>query len=159
MVHVPFLCSIGALLCAPVIAELTNFTVDDTDPSVVYSPTPVLYCSPSSCPASYTDLLFNGTSTLTQHPIVFSFTGSGIYVFLDVSAGGCVFTVDGEDVGVFNKTSPNGSIELAYRNTSIPTGSHVLLISPAHTESIIELDYIIYTYVNLVHLPADCLSS
>ncbi|KAJ6589249.1 hypothetical protein B0H19DRAFT_1103389 [Mycena capillaripes] len=144
MVGLPFLCFI-ALFCTSVIAELTNYTIDDASPSMVYGPSPILQCNTDTCPASTTKLLFNGTSTFTQKPTILSFTGSAIYVFMDVSDGGCVFTIDGDDVGFFNTTSPDGSIELAYHNTSMPAGSHVLLISPAHPESLIELDYIIYT--------------
>jgi hypothetical protein len=70
-------------------------------------------------------------------------------VFLALSGGPCIFNIDGSDVALLpNGVPPTGDIRLAYRNTSIPAGSHILLISPAHAESLIELDYIIYTYVD-----------
>ncbi|KAF7334443.1 hypothetical protein MVEN_02273800 [Mycena venus] len=138
-----FLCSI-ALLCTSAIAKLTNFTIDDTSPAVVYGQTPILQCNPSECPPSWTNRTFNGTSTLTEGAIIVSFTGSEVYVFLEAS-GGCIFSIDGQDVALWNNGLPTGAINLAYYNTSIPSGPHLLLISPASPESLIEFDYIIYT--------------
>ncbi|KAJ7112939.1 hypothetical protein C8R44DRAFT_234155 [Mycena epipterygia] len=131
-----------ALLCGVVRAGLTNYTIDDEASAVVYSHTPILRCTPSSCSEAWTNQLFNGTSTLTESPIIVSFTGSAIYAYLDV-AGACIFNIDGDDVGVFNNTVPSGDIQLAYHNTSIPDGPHLLLISPADTTTLIEFDYVI----------------
>jgi hypothetical protein len=69
-----------------------------------------------------------------------------VYIFLVVS-GGCNFTIDGVDVGSWGDARPDGVAELAYHNTSLLVRPHVLLISPASPTSLIELDYIIYTYV------------
>ncbi|KAJ7769338.1 hypothetical protein B0H16DRAFT_1881902 [Mycena metata] len=132
------------LLCRIASAKLTNYTLDDASPSVQYSNMPILRCSPSTCPESWTSQLFNGTSTLTQSSIVVPFTGTELYVFLIVSDGPCIIEIDGDTVGEFNNSPGNGSIQLAYRNTSIAAGTHRLMILPAHPETIIEFDYIIY---------------
>jgi len=143
MVGRVFLSSI-ALLCSSAIAELNNYTIDDASPSVVYSEHPILQCNPSNCPSSWTNQVFNETSTITQSPIIVSFTGSAVYVFL-AATGGCIFNIDGADVALYNNGVADGYIGLAYHNTSIPAGSHRLLISPAQPESVLEFDYIIYT--------------
>ncbi|KAJ7487252.1 hypothetical protein B0H11DRAFT_2014948 [Mycena galericulata] len=122
-------------------AVLTNHTVDNGDPSVFYAGTPAsMHCNATSCPG-----LFNGTGTLTASPIIVSFTGSALYIYL-TAAGVCTFTIDGADVGIFNNSLPNykKSIQPAYHNISIPDGHHVLTISPAAT-TLIEFDYLIYT--------------
>ena len=72
--------------------------------------------------------------------------GTALYVYL-VIAGSCLFTIDGDEVGVFNNTVPTGNIHLAYYNTSMPDGPHVLLISPTENVMLIE-----YTCVNVFHL-------
>lgn len=73
-------------------------------------------------------------------------------MFLIVSDGPCIIEIDGDTVGEFNNGPGNGSIQLAYRNTSIAAGTHRLMILPAHPETIIEFDYIIYAYVPLDNL-------
>ncbi|KAJ7078420.1 hypothetical protein B0H15DRAFT_860390 [Mycena belliarum] len=135
-----------ALLCGLVRAGLTNYTIDDGNSAVVYSRTPVLQCSASTCPESWTSQLFNQTSTMTESPIIIAFTGSAIYVYLTM-AGQCIFNIDGIDVGVFNNSgaAAAGNIQLAYSNTSVPDGDHIILISPAHANTLIEFDYAIYT--------------
>ncbi|KAJ7487254.1 hypothetical protein B0H11DRAFT_1114766 [Mycena galericulata] len=128
-------------------ARLTNHTIDDSDPSVMYTHTPIIQCNATACPG-FTKGLFNGTSTLTESPIVVSFTvsGSALYIYLN-TAGVCIFTIDGADVGDFNNSLPNykPSIQLAYHNTFIPDGHHVLMISPAENTTLLEFDYLIYT--------------
>ncbi|KAJ7479873.1 hypothetical protein FB451DRAFT_1240069 [Mycena latifolia] len=135
-----------ALLCATVRAGQTNYTIDDGAQAVVYSQTPVLQCTTSTCPESWTNQLFNRTSTLTESPIIVGFTGNAIYAYLTL-AGACIFNIDGVDVGVFNNTAPvsPGNIQLAYHNASIPDGDHILLISPAQADMVIEFDYVIHT--------------
>jgi hypothetical protein len=70
-----------------------------------------------------------------------------VYVFL-AATGGCIFNIDDADVALYNNGVADGYIGLAYHNTSIPAGPHLLLISPAQPGSVIEFDYIIYTYVH-----------
>jgi hypothetical protein len=70
-----------------------------------------------------------------------------VYVFL-AATGGCIFNIDAADVALYNNGVADGYIGLAYHNTSIPAGPHLLLISPAQPGSVIEFDYIIYTYVH-----------
>ncbi|KAJ7681625.1 hypothetical protein B0H14DRAFT_3678124 [Mycena olivaceomarginata] len=148
---------------------LTNFTIDDASPAVVYTETPIIQCGPNSCPPGRNP--FNGTATLTQGPIIVTFVGTPfttaihfkqakfnqapprriqVYVFLAVS-GGCNFTIDGVDVGSWGAQS-DGVTQLAYHNTSLLTRPHVL-ISPAISMSLIELDYIIYTTDVPTHKP------
>ncbi|KAJ7159960.1 hypothetical protein C8R43DRAFT_1124326 [Mycena crocata] len=127
MLNFAFLSAIASLL-AVTSAVLTNYTLDDSSPAIVYSHTPTLQCNRSTCPEGWTTQLFNRTSTLTQSP------------------GACSFNVDGDNVGVSNNSNPNGNIQLAYRNTSMLDGPPLLLISPAQAEMLIELGYIIYTY-------------
>ncbi|KAJ7320829.1 hypothetical protein DFH08DRAFT_387700 [Mycena albidolilacea] len=148
------LCPI-AWLCISASAKLTNFTIDDASPAVVYSysETPIIQCgpnSPNSCPSGWNS--FDGTATITQGPIIVTFVGSQVYVFLAVS-GGCNFTIDGVDVGSWGDVRPDGVAELAYHNTSLLVRPHVLLISPASPTSVIELDYIIYTADVPTHKP------
>jgi hypothetical protein len=70
------LCSI-AWLCVSASAKLTNFTIDDASPAVVYTQTPILQCSPSSCPPGWiANTTFDGTATLTQSPIIVTFVGT-----------------------------------------------------------------------------------
>ncbi|KAJ7487253.1 hypothetical protein B0H11DRAFT_1913417 [Mycena galericulata] len=121
---------------------LTNHTVDDSDPSVLYTGAPASEQCNTACPG-----LFNGTGTFTASPIIVSFTGSALYIYL-AAAGVCTFIIDGDDVGNFNfnNSLPNykNSIQPAYHNNTIPDGHHVLTISPAAT-TLIEFDYLIYT--------------
>ncbi|KAJ7728021.1 hypothetical protein B0H14DRAFT_3001340 [Mycena olivaceomarginata] len=146
------LCPI-AWLCVSASAKLTNFTIDDASPAVVYTGTPIFQCSPSSCPPGWiANTTFDGTATLTQSPIIVTFVGSQVYVFLVVS-GSCNFTIDGVDVGSWGDARPDGVAELAYHNTSLLVRPHVLLISPASPTSLIELDYIIYTADVPTHKP------
>jgi hypothetical protein len=55
-------------------AVLTNFTVDDTSPDIVYGG-PTFHCPSSTCPAVLTAENFNGTSTITFGSISFSWAG------------------------------------------------------------------------------------
>jgi hypothetical protein len=58
-------------------AALMNYTIDDTSPLLQYSD--VTYqCPSTTCPASITTELFNGTVTLTNGSITFSFEGESI---------------------------------------------------------------------------------
>ncbi|KAJ7872313.1 hypothetical protein B0H14DRAFT_3860429 [Mycena olivaceomarginata] len=125
-------------LCVSASAKLTNFTIDDASPAVVYTETPIIQCGTNNCPPGRNP--FNGTATLTQGPIIVTFVGSQVYVFLAVS-GGCNFTIDGVDVGSWGDTQSDGVTQLAYHNMSLLTRPHVLLISPAISMSLIELDY------------------
>ncbi|KAJ7186612.1 hypothetical protein C8R46DRAFT_1024647 [Mycena filopes] len=133
------------LLCSTVwgaaLAKPTNYTLDDASPSVQYGNTPILRCSPNTCPESWTSQLFNGTSTLTQSSIVVPFTGGASYTY---SSSFRADDIDGDTVGQFDNSPGNGNIQLAYHNTSIPAGTHRLLILPAEPETLIEFDYIIY---------------
>ncbi|KAJ7320813.1 hypothetical protein DFH08DRAFT_819070 [Mycena albidolilacea] len=123
-------------LCVSASAKLTNFTIDDASPAV--------------CPPGWNS--FDGTATLTQGPIIVTFVGSQVYVFLAVS-NGCNFTIDGVDVGSWGYAQSDGVTQLAYHNTSLLARPHVLLISPASATSLIELDYIIYTDDVPTHKP------
>ncbi|KAJ6602670.1 hypothetical protein DFH09DRAFT_450572 [Mycena vulgaris] len=127
-------------------AGLTNYTIDDGASAVIYSETPIFQCTRGTCPEPWTTPLFNGTSTSTEGPIIVAFTGNAVYVYLAI-VGACMFNLDGAYVGVFNNTAPTGNVavQMAYHNTSIPDGPHILLISPAQADMLIDFDYVIYT--------------
>ncbi|KAJ6629922.1 hypothetical protein B0H10DRAFT_1213290 [Mycena sp. CBHHK59/15] len=144
----PAVLCVIALLCGLSRAALTNHTIDDASPSVVYASRPILQCNAETCPPSLTANLTNGTLTLTEGSIMFPFTGNGIYIYLDV-AGECIFNIDGVEVGRFNNSDPQNDIQLVYHNTSVPDGDHLFLISPAQPGMWIEFDYAIYTYAAL----------
>ncbi|KAJ7210988.1 hypothetical protein C8J57DRAFT_311201 [Mycena rebaudengoi] len=121
---------------------LTNYTIDDTNPSVQYNPPNITRCTLSTC--IWVDGLHNHTSTITAGAILLSFTGHALYVFLDV-IGSCTFTLDGTRVGRFENNRTDWQSHLAYSNTSILDGPHLLLISPAQPNNWIGFDYIEYT--------------
>ncbi|KAK7017596.1 hypothetical protein R3P38DRAFT_2634559 [Favolaschia claudopus] len=131
-----------ASLCTSALSKLTNYTIDDTSPAVNYTPNTTFRCDPNTCLPQWTNQTWNGTSTLTQDPFLVSFTGSEVYVFLEANAG-VIFNLDGHNVSLWNDPYPSDIIRLAYSNTSMPSGSHTLLISPAHPLSLIEFDYLI----------------
>ncbi|KAJ7853037.1 hypothetical protein B0H14DRAFT_2758967 [Mycena olivaceomarginata] len=65
------------LLCiAAVRGGFTNFTLDDTSPTITYTETPTARCSPGACDPDLTSRLHNGTSTITAGTIVVPFTGA-----------------------------------------------------------------------------------
>ncbi|KAF8137833.1 hypothetical protein K438DRAFT_1786307 [Mycena galopus ATCC 62051] len=135
------------LLCiSTTLAKLTNHTIDDSSPDVIYGhDAQILQCNPSNCAAGWTNQTLDGTSTITSSSIIVPFTGSAVYVFLN-AAGGCVFAIDNVHVGAWNNTpNPDGGIQLAYSNTSLPSERHVLVIAPGSADAVMELDYIIYT--------------
>ncbi|KAK7022464.1 hypothetical protein R3P38DRAFT_3271221 [Favolaschia claudopus] len=149
------LCFIASL-CTSALCKLTNYTIDDTSPAVIYTSNITLHCDPNTCEPQWTNQTWNGTSTVTNQPILVSFTGSEVYVFLEASAG-VIFNLDGYDVSLWNDPQPSDIIRLAYSNTSMPSGAHTLLISPANPVSLIEFDYLVYTVdiaVKQVHVAA-----
>ncbi|KAJ7872318.1 hypothetical protein B0H14DRAFT_2722282 [Mycena olivaceomarginata] len=116
---------------------------------------------------------FDGTATLTQGPIIVTFIGT-----LSTRQPQCISTkieiieliIASQDPKCTSSspqaaaaTSPStvstlargttrgrmGVAELAYHNTSLLVRPHVLLMSPASPTSLIELDYIIYTYADV----------
>ncbi|KAJ6602634.1 hypothetical protein DFH09DRAFT_1125253 [Mycena vulgaris] len=109
---------------------------------------PISRCDATTCPGSRN--LTGGTSTTTDGPITVSFTGNAVYVSLGIS-GECTFNLDGADVGRFNDTRLD-TIQLAYFNASVSIQSehHVLIISPAQANTLIEFDSVIIAYVGLV---------
>ncbi|KAJ6593091.1 hypothetical protein B0H19DRAFT_1224728 [Mycena capillaripes] len=130
-------------ICSRCIATLANQTIDDTDPAVKYdsykpSDAPLRCgsntCSTSAqncdCPSSF-ETMIAGTMTSVAGEITIPFTGNSVWVFFaSMHKIRCAFHIDGEDVGSFqhNATqSGQGSI-LGYRNTSLPSGSHNLVI-------------------------------
>ncbi|KAJ6452265.1 hypothetical protein C8R45DRAFT_85803 [Mycena sanguinolenta] len=137
-----------ALLCSTAtsaFAKLTNHTIDDTSPSVVYNGPVILHCVPGTCTPGWTNQTFNTTSTITSSSITVSFTGSAVYVFLDATSD-VFFTLDNsQDVAFWTPPPPpNGTMHLAYHSASLPATSHVLVIAPS-TDGVIDLDYILYT--------------
>ncbi|KAJ7748321.1 hypothetical protein DFH07DRAFT_830338 [Mycena maculata] len=134
----------ASLLSGLARAALTNFTIDDTSPAVVYAETPFARCDPSVCPSSN---LFNGTSSFTASPINISFTGNAVYVHLGAS-GLCFFSIDGLDTGSFFDSTPGdgGNIYLAYRNTTLADTLHTLTIQPITPGAVIQFDYLVYTH-------------
>ncbi|KAK6969225.1 hypothetical protein R3P38DRAFT_3147035 [Favolaschia claudopus] len=126
-----------ALSCVAVQATLTNFTLDDTAPSIVYTETPILRCSPDDgeCSPDFTSQLFNGTSTMTDGTIVIPFTGSAMFVYLST-------------LGDFQSpnTTHSDEILLAWTNTSMADAPHILRISPKLEDWFIQLDYVIYSH-------------
>ncbi|KAJ6488427.1 hypothetical protein DFH09DRAFT_1209453 [Mycena vulgaris] len=142
----PSIFVVVGLLCGLVHAAATNHTLDDTSPAVVYTQTPFLRCTPTTCEAAWTERLFNGTSAITSSPIIVSFTGTAVYVYLGI-AGACIFNIDGVKTGVFNDTIPGDEnvIHLAYRGTGMADGPHTLTIYPAKAGSFVQFDYVVYT--------------
>ncbi|KAJ7083918.1 hypothetical protein C8R43DRAFT_1051920 [Mycena crocata] len=138
------LCVLG-LLCAVVHARLTNYTIDDTSPAVTYTQDPLIRCTLGSCDPSWTDRLHNGTSSTTSSPIMVSFTGTAVYVFLE-TYGRCIFNIDGVQAGVYtNIAESDTNISLAYHNTALRPGPHTLVMYPAKAGSFIQFDYVVYT--------------
>ncbi|KAJ7770335.1 hypothetical protein B0H14DRAFT_3125830 [Mycena olivaceomarginata] len=117
-------------------AMLTNQTIDDTDPVVkydTYKPNDApIRCNSTAC-SKFADADFKqliaGTVTSVAGQITIPFTGTSVWVFLGtMNKIGCAFHIDGKDVGSFeHKTKGQGSI-LGYNNTSLPKGSHQLVI-------------------------------
>ncbi|KAK7007827.1 hypothetical protein R3P38DRAFT_3026325 [Favolaschia claudopus] len=138
-----------ALSCVAVQAMLTNFTLDDTAPSIVYTEAPILRCSPDDgeCSTDFTSQLFNGTSTITDGTIVIPFTGSAMFVYLS-TLGDCIFNLDGTDVFEFSRpnTTHSDEILLAWTNSSMADAPHILRISPKLEDWFIQLDYVIYSH-------------
>ncbi|KAJ7923218.1 hypothetical protein B0H13DRAFT_2404470 [Mycena leptocephala] len=130
-------------------AALTNHTIDDTAPVVVYSGKPV-FCSSDlernfTC-AGYENLV-NGTIALDSvGNIEIPFTGSAVYVFVgNRPATAMVFHIDGDLVGGFDSsTHPNPVSTLAYYNASVPNGTHVFLVIPPEGLAI-DFDALIYS--------------
>ncbi|KAJ6534977.1 hypothetical protein B0H19DRAFT_1080384 [Mycena capillaripes] len=136
------------LLCiAAVRGGLTNFTLDDTSPTITYTETPTARCSPGACDPSLTSRLHNGTSTITTGTIIVPFTGSAAYVYLGTLRD-CIFNLDGNNVSTFSR--PDGShaddIFLAWTNTTMSDEPHVLTISPQNVDWFIQLDYMLYSH-------------
>ncbi|KAF8132701.1 hypothetical protein K438DRAFT_1884667 [Mycena galopus ATCC 62051] len=135
------------------LAKLTNHTIDESSPDVIYghdAPILQLQCNPSNCPVRWTNQMLDGTSTITPSSIIVPFTAkvesncSAEYVFLN-AVGGCVVATDNVDVGAWNNTPSPDSIKLADSNTSLCSEPHVLVIAPGRADVDIELDYIMYT--------------
>ncbi|KAJ7792163.1 hypothetical protein B0H14DRAFT_3160456 [Mycena olivaceomarginata] len=130
------------LSIAAVRGGLTNFTLDDTSPTVTYTETPTVRCSPG-----LTSRLHNGTSTITAGTIVVPFAGSAAYVYLG-TLGDCIFNLDGNNVSTFSR--PDGShtddIYLAWTDTTMSDEPHVFTISPQNVDWFIQLDYMIYSH-------------
>ncbi|KAJ7890395.1 hypothetical protein B0H13DRAFT_2341026 [Mycena leptocephala] len=118
---------------------LTNYTLDDTFPDIVYTQPPHDYGSfaslydggplPTCHPGS--PACFNATSSVNGGSIIVPFTGSAMYVYLGMplvgtNIGECVFNLDGRQVGNF--TFEDEDIQLAFRNTSTPDGPHLFAI-------------------------------
>ncbi|KAJ7355161.1 hypothetical protein DFH08DRAFT_803205 [Mycena albidolilacea] len=133
------------LCIAAVRGGFTNFTLDDTSPTITYTETPTARCSPGACDPGLTSRLHNGMSTITAGTIIVPFTGSAAYVYLG-TLGDCIFNLDGNNVSTFSR--PDGShaddIFLAWTNTTMSDELHVLTISPQNVDWFIQLDYMIY---------------
>ncbi|KAJ7796501.1 hypothetical protein B0H14DRAFT_3550426 [Mycena olivaceomarginata] len=130
-----FLCPLFIFWCGNA-AMLTNQTIDDTDPVVkydTYKPNDApIRCNSTACPESPDadfKQLIAGTVTSVAGQITIPFTGTSVWVFLGtMNKISCAFHIDGKDVGSFEyKTEGQGSI-LGYSNTSLPKGSHQLVI-------------------------------
>ncbi|KAJ6477877.1 hypothetical protein C8R47DRAFT_643882 [Mycena vitilis] len=138
-----------ALFWNAVRGGLTNYTLDDTSPQIVYTQTPLLRCSPSTsqCNPDFVDRLFNRTSSTTEGPIIVPFTGTAVYVYLTM-VGDCGFNLDGRYVGEFINTNATdvNNIYLAFMNATMPDVPHVLTIYPQRMSEGIELDYIVYSH-------------
>ncbi|KAF7369506.1 hypothetical protein MVEN_00280400 [Mycena venus] len=133
-----------ALVFSAVRSALTNYTLDDTSPSIIYTLKPFLWCAPDTCAANVTVLLSNGTATLTGDAIVVPFT---VYVHAAV-LGTCIFAVDGVEVAeiISPENSDNTTIFIAYQNLSMSDTPHILSILPANGDYVI-LDSVVYTCV------------
>ncbi|KAJ7112928.1 hypothetical protein C8R44DRAFT_741276 [Mycena epipterygia] len=138
-------------------AVLTNHTMDDTNPLVVY----VDQKSPSICsgttdgispqPATIVDAcsespgdlshMINQTLTLVSSGhIIIPFIGTALYVFFATGPGltsmSLTYQLDGEVVGQFNTstsdiTSPDDVSTLGYQNTSMSNELHSFVIIPS----------------------------
>ncbi|KAJ6517708.1 hypothetical protein DFH09DRAFT_1195006 [Mycena vulgaris] len=133
-------------MCRLAHAALTNHTIDDTSPAVVYTQPPLIQCMPTTCDEPWTKRLFNGTSAITNSPIIVSFTGTAVYVYLGI-AGSCIFNLDGIEAGLWNDTIQGDDqiISQAYWNAGLLDVKHTLTIYPATPESFVQFDYLIYS--------------
>ncbi|KAJ6629921.1 hypothetical protein B0H10DRAFT_1985829 [Mycena sp. CBHHK59/15] len=145
-------------LCGLGRAALTNHTIDDTSPLVVWkNPDPTRFDVPMECNATtlpsdplqtieYGSMIGGGFSDVQAGTFVVPFTGSAVYVFVaTLRSTQCRFLLHGENVAVFYHppTQPAVSV-LGYSNTTIPNGLHIISIA---TESGIWIDFdgIIYS--------------
>ncbi|KAJ6532397.1 hypothetical protein B0H19DRAFT_1187430 [Mycena capillaripes] len=136
-----------ALLCSAVRAGLTNYTLDDTSPAIIYTQTPILRCSPGVCDPGWIADLFNRTSSQTAASIIVPFTGSAVYVYLGL-VGSCGFNLDGKQIGRFVQSnfSDTKEIFLAFHDYGLPDAPHVLTIYPEQNGHTIQFDYIVYSH-------------
>ncbi|KAJ7837835.1 hypothetical protein B0H13DRAFT_1912273 [Mycena leptocephala] len=115
-------------VCWRACAVLTNHTIDDTDAMVKYNTykpndVPVRCNSTTNCSKSVLDFkqLIEGTVTSVAGEITIPFTATTDKI-------ACAFHIDGKDVGSYNyNVTKEGNI-LGYSNTSLPEGSHKLVI-------------------------------
>ncbi|KAJ6456653.1 hypothetical protein C8R45DRAFT_1034002 [Mycena sanguinolenta] len=135
------------LLCVGLVcATLQNFTVDDTSPDIQYSDG-ALVCNTSTCPPEITDGLSNNSATLTNGSITFSFTGTAVYVSLDL-LGTCLVTLDDKQLAIYNMTVPDalkGGLPLNFSAQNLVNGLHTLVINATAPLTLIGFDHLTYT--------------
>ncbi|KAJ7689629.1 hypothetical protein B0H17DRAFT_1134957 [Mycena rosella] len=145
----------------------TNHTVDDTDPFIKYNlydpnATP-LRCSAKGCsPAS------TSTSDVLPRPCTHeprltlgSIAGTTVAVFFaTMHTFSCAIHIDGDYVGGFqqNETQPGIGHILGYSNTSIPDGSHYIVIISLQV-SMVDFDGLVYTTLSSSPAPPSIGSS
>ncbi|KAJ7488344.1 hypothetical protein FB451DRAFT_735623 [Mycena latifolia] len=149
------------LLAHPVVAVLTNHTIDDAGPLVRYLPSAAGLCVGCAAQGEFAStFLTNGTVTnyadtgTDVRAIEILFTGSAIYIFLaapnlpDPFDQQCSFALDHATVGSsFLKNFPASTDRyniLAYENTSIPDGPHTFQIHLS-LNTAVYFDYAVYT--------------
>ncbi|KAJ7457817.1 hypothetical protein FB451DRAFT_1183137 [Mycena latifolia] len=147
-------CSLGLML-------LTNHTIDDTDPSIryhLYDPnaSPVRCslkgCFPVSASTSNNDYsqMINGTTTSMAGKITITFTGTTVAVyFATMHTYVCAIHIDGDYVASFQPeateaTQPGVGSVLGYSNTSIPDGSHYIVLISVKG-AVVDFDALVYT--------------
>ncbi|KAJ7655839.1 hypothetical protein DFH06DRAFT_484202 [Mycena polygramma] len=147
----PFICFTFFSFPGLVASALVNATVDDRDPSVVYS-APPLQCSDANCAAVGYDAkqLSYQTISMGVSQLNVKFRGSAVYVYLGSHRQTAAqFLIDGELVGSYTAISnKTGGPILGYHNASIPDDGGLQL----HTLQVVrqlnllfDFDCIVYT--------------
>ncbi|KAJ7051844.1 hypothetical protein C8F01DRAFT_634550 [Mycena amicta] len=130
-----------------------NVTVDDTSPDIIYGGKTFQCNSASPCPDGLPDGTFNESVTLTSGSISFSFTGTAIYMALDL-IGVASVTLDGKQVANLNVSlaevlanEPGDESGSFLEFGNLDNVLHQVNVEPQTPLTIIGFDHLIYTAI------------